>query len=288
MQAGIIYKATNITNNKCYIGQTMNFKERKKRHIGAFNKKEYFNNKFYRAIRKYGKDNFQWEIIYKNIPREYLVLMEKFVITNYDSYENGYNSTSGGAGSYGVPCSIVIKQKLSKANLGKVLSEETKQKISNSLKGIKRSIETREKISKANTGRHNSEEAKLRMSKSHTGKKLSEEHKMKISESNIGKHTMTATNRTIAAKKGWLKRKLSLKEQGKGSNKSVLETKKERIPWNKGLTKYTDSRVKIGYWKGKNMPIEARQKMADRLKGKKRGSYRKREKGIFVKNLEAL
>jgi hypothetical protein len=63
---GVIYKITNLYNNKCYIGQTTekNFYKYIKNHfciaIKNFDKN---TKKFYNAIRKYGKKSFKWEIL---------------------------------------------------------------------------------------------------------------------------------------------------------------------------------------------------------------------------------
>ena len=61
---GVIYKITNTINNKLYIGQTVDFNHRIRSHEETgFNKNaESYNNPLYRAIRKYGINNFE---IYK-------------------------------------------------------------------------------------------------------------------------------------------------------------------------------------------------------------------------------
>lgn len=60
----IIYKATNIINNKVYIGQTIHpLSVRKSQHERSH---EYgYKTAFSNAIRKYGKENFKWEVIYE-------------------------------------------------------------------------------------------------------------------------------------------------------------------------------------------------------------------------------
>ena len=42
MEKGYIYKITNLTNNKVYIGQTIDFNKRKQEHINALKAKRYF------------------------------------------------------------------------------------------------------------------------------------------------------------------------------------------------------------------------------------------------------
>lgn len=95
---GLIYKATNKINGKEYVGQTNNtLGERKKQHIqSALNSRKEPTNYFHKAIKKYGKDNFKWEILEDNILSENLNEREKYWIKYYDTFNNGYNLTEGG------------------------------------------------------------------------------------------------------------------------------------------------------------------------------------------------
>lgn len=94
-----IYKATSKTTGKVYIGQSsQTLQERISQHNSAAYKHQY-NYHFHNAIRKYGKDDFIYEIIEDNISDiETLNERECFWISYYDSYNNGYNSTRGGGG----------------------------------------------------------------------------------------------------------------------------------------------------------------------------------------------
>ena len=57
-----VYKITCKVNNKIYIGQTIeSLTQRFNRHMGY--QKDEHDTKFYRAIRKYGKDNFYIELL---------------------------------------------------------------------------------------------------------------------------------------------------------------------------------------------------------------------------------
>lgn len=98
-EQGIIYKATNVVNNKCYIGKTTkNLKVRMYRHFfTAFDESSLnYNNKFMKAIREFGEDSFKWEII-ATVNYELLNDIEIECISQYNSvYPNGYNMTKGG------------------------------------------------------------------------------------------------------------------------------------------------------------------------------------------------
>lgn len=90
-----IYKITNKQNQKVYIGQSINIQQRFYHHRKLTND----NNYFHRALKKYGKDNFNYEIIEK-CSQEQLDEREKYWIAFYQSNlrEYGYNSTFGGEG----------------------------------------------------------------------------------------------------------------------------------------------------------------------------------------------
>lgn len=95
----IIYKATNKVNNKCYIGQTINaLSYRRMHHYKDANSGRY-SVYFHHAIRKYGKDNFIWEVLENCNSKEELDEMEFHYIKQYNSFKpSGYNMTLGGDG----------------------------------------------------------------------------------------------------------------------------------------------------------------------------------------------
>ena len=96
MRTFVIYKAINNINGKVYIGKTSNFKERKWQHERCYKKEDC---KFHRALQKYGKDNFSWEIIDKAKNLDEAYSLEKLYIELHNSYgPAGYNMTKGGAG----------------------------------------------------------------------------------------------------------------------------------------------------------------------------------------------
>lgn len=91
-----IYKITCNETGKCYIGQSIDIENRWIQHICRA-KYEIENNKFYNAMRKYGYENFTYEVIEEcDKSQEILDERERYWIEYYDSYENGYNSTRGG------------------------------------------------------------------------------------------------------------------------------------------------------------------------------------------------
>jgi len=127
---GVVYKAKNIFNGKCYIGQTKNSLEsRIKAHIKHARKgKSIFN----RAVKKYSSENFNWSIIDYAYDANDLDNKEIFWISFYKTTSpNGYNLKLGGHGY--------------------TATEEVKRTISDKTKEAMNRPQTREKFLYANS-----------------------------------------------------------------------------------------------------------------------------------------
>lgn len=178
---GIIYKYTS-PSNKMYIGQTVN------EHLRYLSHKHMKDDTlFHKAIKKYGFNNFVYEIIVTVEKDDYKALkkrldwFERYYIKKYNSFgKNGYNLTAGGGGSLGVKHTEEFKQKTSKrmkqnnpmknpeiakqsgmSKSGKPLAFETKKKISEKLKGRVFSQETKEKMSISSHNRQRNEKGQF-------------------------------------------------------------------------------------------------------------------------------
>lgn len=96
-----LYLITNLINNKKYVGITKNYKERFSYHRAkAFrpNHKEY-DKPLYRAFRKYGLENFQFEVLREDLDLEEAKRLEIEFISKLNTLTRnnfGYNITEGG------------------------------------------------------------------------------------------------------------------------------------------------------------------------------------------------
>ena len=146
----IIYKATNKINGKCYIGQTRHSLEhRKTAHLRKAEKG--VETHFYQAIRKYGEENFEWEILCSANDKKRLNELETFYITKFNSIKNGYNMVDGGDNNImdiesvktkhdKIMQSVEVRSKISttmkqKIKDGKFFTEEHRRRLSESAKG---------------------------------------------------------------------------------------------------------------------------------------------------------
>jgi group I intron endonuclease len=183
----VIYKITNIVNNKIYIGQDKN---NKSGYLGS-------GDLIKLAIKKYGKENFKKEILQICESQDELNYYEKHYITINNSTDKsiGYNISFGGTDGtmFNRQHSEETKNKISVSHLGKEKSYEHKENIRKSLIGKKISENTKKKMSDSNPYKGKkkgslSEITKLKISKSKTGVKMSDDVKKKMSESRFGEN----------------------------------------------------------------------------------------------------
>lgn len=81
-------------SGKKYVGVTRQPPERRWNYGSGYIRNPYFT----RAIKKYGWDNFEHEIVASGLTQYDALYMEVDLIKKYDSFHNGYNSSSGGEG----------------------------------------------------------------------------------------------------------------------------------------------------------------------------------------------
>ena len=148
----IIYKATNSVNGKCYIGQTRHSLE-ERRNAHYIKARQGIKTHFYSAIRKYGEDKFEWEIVCSANDKKTLNELETFYITKFDSIKNGYNMVDGGDNNIMDIEGVKTKHDII------MQSDEVRSKISASMKRYRAehpfTEEHRKKLSEKAKGNHN-------------------------------------------------------------------------------------------------------------------------------------
>lgn len=91
-----IYKITNLKNQMCYIGQSVDIAERWKQHIKrGLGAEPTTKNKLYPAMKEFGPENFSFELL-EDCERAQLNEKERYWIQFFHGQDFGYNETSGG------------------------------------------------------------------------------------------------------------------------------------------------------------------------------------------------
>ena len=150
----LIYKITNIIDNKVYVGQTWKTLDiRFYQHCSKSG-----SIKLYRSIQKYGKNNFKIELVTIAHTQSIADYWEIYFIELFKSCDRNKGYNIRGGGSHG-KLSKETRKKLSIASMGRVKTEEEKRKISDAQRGNKYNIgrkvldETKNKISDKLKGR---------------------------------------------------------------------------------------------------------------------------------------
>lgn len=135
-----IYSITNKINGKRYIGQSIDIDVRIKRHFRELRKGIHHCKHLQRAYDKYGEDSFTSEILCQCEQGEDLDELEKYYISKYNSYSDGYNLTLGGKGDSGLIVTDEFRQRMSdlvrgskNPNYGNKWTKEMKENLSKKL-----------------------------------------------------------------------------------------------------------------------------------------------------------
>lgn len=144
MKSGI-YKITNISNNKFYIGSSINIDRREKEHLRNLKANKHTNLHLQYSWNKYKENNFTFETL-ENCNIDDLITREQYYI---DQFKPHYNICKIAGSTLGFKPTI---EQINKATLKRI--------------GSKRSYETRKKMSEWQLGRKFSEESKSKMSQS--------------------------------------------------------------------------------------------------------------------------
>jgi group I intron endonuclease len=91
-----IYKITNLTNDKIYIGQTIQKNPKMRWYSHLADARRGHKSHLYDSIRKYGQESFVWEIIDRCLSLEELNDREQYWLNYYRNLTEVYNNREAG------------------------------------------------------------------------------------------------------------------------------------------------------------------------------------------------
>ena len=284
-------------SNKAYIGITS--KDVKDRWgVNGWRYKTQ-NEHFWRAICKYGWENFEHNILFENLTKEMACKIEILLIALFDTQnpECGYNISPGGdLGFTGCKLSDEAKQKISEANKGRLVGEKnpmygispqermddiTYATWKEKLIDLTTSDEFRQQCRDRNVGKKYSDEVNKKKGKKGIdhpmyGKHHSDETKQKLREANTGRIQSEETRSKISDALMGEKNPFYGKTHSEESKKKMSESRKGKPAWNKGVPMSDAQKVKLSESrKGKPLSNETRAKMSESRKGAKNSTARK-------------
>lgn len=136
-----VYKITNLINGKLYIGITNNYKKRLQTYKSMSKSDKNYRHRIVYAMKKYGFNNFKFEILLETDQKSILKEKEVEFISKFNTTDVtvGYNISLGGD----FP-SLETREKWSKTRKGRKLSDSHKKAIAKGLKGHKVSDKVRD------------------------------------------------------------------------------------------------------------------------------------------------
>lgn len=172
-----IYKIANTVTGDIYVGSSVNYKRRMRRHLEDLKSQKHHCIPLQRAFLKYGRDTFLFEIIEQQpfVDKQSLLAREQHYI---NALKPVYNIQKIAGSQLGLRRSDEFRKQCSERNKGK-------KPWNAGLKTGPQSEQHKANRATSMTGHVVSEETKAKLSKAHTGKKLTEDHRRKLSKVKI-------------------------------------------------------------------------------------------------------
>lgn len=199
----VVYKATNLTNGKFYIGVTGSGLVRRRQQHWDEAQRGSIKKMFMRALRKYGKDGFEWIVLESHNDRAAAFAAEVRLIAQLKPQ---YNHTLGGEGALGAKRTPEQRAAMSTEATGRKMSAESIAKAVAARRASGGYVNTPErsaKLSASLMGRKVSAETRAKISAAHKGRKLSPEHVEKVAAAKRGlRQTPEQIERRVAHLRG--------------------------------------------------------------------------------------
>lgn len=128
-----IYLIINTINQNIYIGSSINFNQRRNKHLNDLRNNKHHSSYLQRSFDKHGENTFRFYIV-ENCKETELIEREQFWM---NKLKPEYNISKIAGKNTGYKHSTETKKLLSYLSKGRKLSKEHKEKISRKLKGIK-------------------------------------------------------------------------------------------------------------------------------------------------------
>lgn len=194
----VIYKIINLQNAKFYVGSTIKWYERLRKHRRELRGNKHHCPHLQAAWNKCGEDSFVFKVVQVVDDPQLLHSIEQALLDEHHGTESCYN----------------FARYTDNSSRGVVRSDSHKAAIAESLKQFYANNPN------FNVGRKHTEDAKRRIREKHLGKTVSDTTKEKLRAANLGKKASEATRALLSAQR---KGKVRTSEHAAKYNKAVIE-----------------------------------------------------------------
>lgn len=205
-----IYCAIHRDTGACYVGSSINVGRRRRQHLKASRAGKH--SCFAKAVRRYGEDAFDFEIL-ERCERPELLRREEFYIALLGAASaDGFNTRTRACAPYDYKHLPASKDRISAAMKGRILSAATRTRMSASMSGKKKgpmSEAHRQAIAAGLKSYKRTASHCAAISLGQTGKKFTPETRQKMRDRKLGK-PLTKKHRD-ALRAGHAKRRALIK-----------------------------------------------------------------------------
>lgn len=268
-----IYYILNAATGQCYIGSSINIRERLRQHCSYLIHNRHHSKKLQNAFNKYSWESFVWGVCEEVLDHSKLEAVEQ----GWINLLGEYNICKEAGSPRGV------KMTLSDAERDR--RRERARDMYSAMTPEQREA-NRSKATEARRGVPTSDEMKARLSASTSGRKLSEAHRAKLSHINKTR-VRTAEEKALTAEKVKAT-KANKSPEDVAKWKMAISEAKTGIPSPKKGTKMSEeSRAKMSAsGKGKVISASQREKLSAAMKAKPKEWYELR--GLKIKEANRL
>lgn len=148
-----IYQITNTANGKCYIGSSDHVRNRLLRHKSHLRNNTHHSKKLQNSWNAHGEDSFTFKpIIFCSVND--LVMYEQIAIDAFNAAgRDGFNVLPTAGSTRGYKHIAEARANMSKAQTGRVVSDEARRKLSLAHTGVKQTPENVEKRKAGQVGK---------------------------------------------------------------------------------------------------------------------------------------
>jgi group I intron endonuclease len=225
MRESGIYKITNMTRGKVYVGSAVDLRQRRFNHFSQLKRNKHANKKLQNAWNKYGASVFVFEVL-ELVEKHALAEREQHWMDTLNAVSQGYNIFPRARTSLDRKLSKETKEKLRAAQLGKPLSEEHRKALHAGARRPRiRSAEETARRAASATGKKHTEKTKQIIREKATGRSPDAATRAKLSAAGKGRPMSEASRRALAIAHTGAKRTDEAKAKMSAAQKLRFKTK---------------------------------------------------------------
>lgn len=206
VSGGGVYCIRNTKNGKCYVGSSISFKTRWKRHRSQLRAGTHHSEKLQRSWQKHGESVFEFAVLEHVSDPSSLVDTEQAWIEKLNAFKGGYNSSPTAGSVLGIKHSDSMREKMRAIRAANPITPEQHEKMAEARRNSAKFIDGTSKLGKSRVGYKHTDEAKAKISEASKRSGADQSIQAAKREAMVGfKHSQETIEklRLIPRRSGW-------------------------------------------------------------------------------------